>query len=903
MLTLSADFQNRLDNNDTRRLVLAHLYYDETNYLPISTVATVVDGVQYTPALKDMVGSSMSWDLLGKNNITVSMPKLRIINYNTPDGYSIIDELNQQNYIGRKVVIFLGYEGQLLQDMLTVFDGITEDIDYKNGYIEIKGKTFTIPESNIQGRKIDFTKQLLGDYPLPDGFDIVKENDGRFLPICFGNHWCAPGIPYMQSRGYQTAGGTSVDRYYAFHDSKYYPFLKHPQIQDHYHFNLNRTEPLLMLLNDEYYTPFYKQDWYADSFITYDIEDYTGEYGFKIFGPRSSYHTKTSDGLFVITPLRYQTGDYTNPLTVSGASAYDPYSKLDDVFSNDVLSPYTITHILNEPLKFWAKCKLDMEFNLRGDEVGYIRNRRRIHVPATDEDNGQGYLMGKASMDIGYIGFYNGYLWVEENIYPLNMNHWSGGFVGELDDDSKNQDNYMDAGYSIQIHHDQMPHPPYTYDMNARVFAKSTSYHYADFANDLDNIGCQGLVNPTPQQGRTPFLNRDSFNGPIGAALEIHILPEITSPGCTETVTIDKLFHANMGNIEFKKDSNAYTMLKGASVDGGVLSSVPTATMDYMLHRPYEYIELLLRAKGNQTLFGSSFDFDDIYWKWNNLFGFDRDGSGFAITEEMTLDKFMEEYLQYEPYSIYADETGAWNIKVLKPQYDEGDIDGYLDYADATSLNIGMTQSKNIALEIDHIKTDYMYDIDEYVNDFHYRLKDFDFGFWNIRNNQENNEFKLENIEKKYTSYVPVHTVKYNGKSYGCIRINIGIAPDDTDGQYYWSELNQNNSVNNWSSTTRYLGEDAEVHSLAKIILNLRANRHRTLTFETKNLEYLKYSLGDIVGFQNVPFSLLGQNIKGFKGATNFTATLNGQTVYGAFIITSIRKSLSSIQIECMQPT
>jgi hypothetical protein len=63
----------------------------------------------------------------------------------------------------------------------------------------------------------------------------------------------------------------------------------------------------------------------------------------------------------------------------------------------------------------------------------------------------------------------------------------------------------------------------------------------------------------------------------------------------------------------------------------------------------------------------------------------------------------------------------------------------------------------------------------------------------------------------------------------------------------------------------------------------------------------MKYSIGDIVDFINVPKTLLGMNIKGFNKQTNFTSSVNGQTAYAAFIITAITKELSGVVIEVMQ--
>ena len=135
----------------------------------------------------------------------------------------------------------------------------------------------------------------------------------------------------------------------------------------------------------------------------------------------------------------------------------------------------------------------------------------------------------------------------------------------------------------------------------------------------------------------------------------------------------------------------------------------------------------------------------------------------------------------------------------------------------------------------------------------------YDYGFWKLGNIAgEKNEFKLKELNKPYTSYVKVDTVLYSGKSYGCVKTNVNKIPGTDDS---WTELLENTAAAAWNATTLYKGEDAEAYSIASWYLNQKANRHRTVDFTTKNLSYLKYTIGDIVGFVNCPMSLLGMNI------------------------------------------
>jgi hypothetical protein len=104
-----------------------------------------------------------------------------------------------------------------------------------------------------------------------------------------------------------------------------------------------------------------------------------------------------------------------------------------------------------------------------------------------------------------------------------------------------------------------------------------------------------------------------------------------------------------------------------------------------------------------------------------------------------------------------------------------------------------------------------------------------------------------------------------------------------------------------WSAGTFYKGIDGENYAIAKFVLNQYANTHRTILFETSNLVYAKFEIGDIIKMTNCPFSLMGTDIYGFGGSTAWTATLNGQTIYGAFVITSVKRDIKRITIEAMQ--
>ena len=311
-------------------------------------------------------------------------------------------------------MFILDTKGQTLSDMLKVFDGLIDDIDYSDSIINIKGKTYVVPPVDIQGRKLNYAKQTIGEDAVASGYRIDKENDGRCLPVVFGRHWCAPAAPYIESKGSTTVGElNSKDRYFALHDSEYSSLINPSAVKtDIYQFNIGKADSLVTILNNDYLTPIHAQDWYADNYRVYDI-DSTFEYGIRLNGPAKSYHTKTSDSIFLLTPLRYQTGSFDTPLTVDGFTSYGSYTELAKIFDNKTYaSPYTLTHDPSQWLTFWAKLKLDAANNLRTDEAGHVRRNRLIHIPDVQSDNGQGYLFGRAFIDCGSFGYFVSGQWL-----------------------------------------------------------------------------------------------------------------------------------------------------------------------------------------------------------------------------------------------------------------------------------------------------------------------------------------------------------------------------------------------------------------------------------------------------------------------------------------------------------
>jgi hypothetical protein len=771
--------------------------------------------------------------------------------------------------------------------MLKAFDGITDEINYDGQEIQISGKSFTFPKTDINASRIDYDNKKIGNNSVPAGNTIDKVNHNKYLPVPFGSHWCAPMQPVYIDNVYQKT-------YYSVFDENYSPLLSNTlKVRtDLYNYNIGSQGSKILLENDDYFTPLHLQGWKGDYEVTYNFHFNDGTInGIALTGVGSGAHKRTDDAIFVTVPLRYHVrNDLANWFLYSGGPGYDDTTTIEKIFSPADNTAYSVKTDMFNNLQVWIKATLDVQKNLCEDEKSFIRKGRKISIPSTSSNNGgQGYLLGEF------------YISGQANSgYPITMCHWKSNYVPDVPSAGLTDYRFIAKG--------NMGFGPGAYlttKYGARVFNKNSLYYnwIYDIFNTLPNdLGLQGSVGLSSDgsQGLDPFIIRETLIEPVGAALNINLpADDLNDNG---EVDIWKIFHLTAGEIDLAKDAKVFAAAFGAKLlTGNSLKSTPQNTSSYMMQRPYEYIEFLLKDKTPNAAFSGDFDYASINGKWSNFFSTSRDGSGFVIDNALTLDTFMADYLKTEPFTVYAAEDGSFQFKMLRKTYSESDTQGVLDYNDTNDFNITMTPSKNIVAEIKSLKTDYMYSLDSYVSDINWRIlpADYNYSFWKYGNTPDINEFKIDAIEKKYTSYNQVDTIVYNGKHYGCVRTNTNQIP--AADSLYWRELNEQTAVNIWSASIKYFGEDAEQHEIASWHLNQWGNKHRIVSFSTDNLSYLKFNVGDIVEFTNVPFSLVGMDIKGFNGATNFESTVNGQIVYAGFIITNIQKSLKKVSIEAMQ--
>ena len=309
------------------------------------------------------------------------------------------------------------------------------------------------------------------------------------------------------------------------------------------------------------------------------------------------------------------------------------------------------------------------------------------------------------------------------------------------------------------------------------------------------------------------------------------------------------------------------------------------------------------------------------------MFATDRTGSGFVTPtdDELRFDEFLTEYCKYEPFTVYKDTTGKYRFLMFPVNstsygaraYFTGKTDGIL-YTDLDTFEMGLTDKKNLCAEVVNCMTDRVYHDGSYVENHRWKVPSasYSYTFWDKDNSEASNKYKLDELEKKYTSCVTpsrVANASDSDKGYCCLLSNAGtsiplVRANEGDIKY-WQELAGTSA--DWGVLTSYtasgqagswVGWDAENRDVASYWINQWCNRHRTVKFTSRKPKYWKFEVGDLIYFSAVPDTLLGLNVGGFNGTAWDTAvTVNGQSVYDRFIITAVNKSLTSIEIEAMQ--
>jgi len=896
MINLTDKFKEKSLTNSTDKVIIAHVYYDDTNFYRFSTSTVTIDNNQYLGLIDDLVDSSHVWNINDpqENNITVCTPIIIIKNYqNILDTDSLLERFFSKTFSGRKCKIYFGYNGISLSDFLEVFDGIIDDFESDGKTIKIKMRNFEISDKSISGRKIDPVNKIIGSIEYMD-INIPTETANKTIPVIFGNHWNAPlQLFHIDDDDH---------RYYSVFDDDYAP-LYTCSIMPMYLTNVHQNYQEVIYVEDsDYLVPINKLPYDITSSMmnnlnfTASLEKATRLNSILFSNYNETPNVGTNDNILATVPLRLfavtsgsfvsESGFYNpNYFSIGGltGTAALQTSSLNAVFavSNSIYmrSPTTASSYVE--FKFGAKCPLSR--NLRYTFSGSIMPNWKIHVPENATSFPFAYFY-KSHYDSNtyHRGFVTIHSFLNYDVsndrtkmfpfvdsFQSNKNYIGSTLIPKIFDTEFTSSNAINN--QILLNDTNIWMTPMNYQFTLDSF--HTSSGQTDWGSN--KLGNFGDVYASEDMGNYPELTREALERKVGMRVGIVIN---TAGNYKSVISFNGLMPVFLSSLDFGKDKNIYSHAK---------SNIGSKNLDYLSF----IINNHLNKNVNFAASASSF------------FGTSRNGSGFCLNEEISLKDFSEEFLKYEPFTMYPDESENYRLIHLRANYSQSNVDGILDYNDCTDFDTYMTPSDKLIAEIKNVQTDYVYATGKYCNSNHYKIKNYigyDFTYWKADNSYAENTFILNELNKKYTSYVEPDKVLYAGKNYSCVHQNTGYAP--SDNPVYWQEMTPvSHSLTTWNSSTEYWGADRESYVIAKYIINQYCNRHRCVRFETEKLSYMKFQIGDIIKFQNVPFSLLGMNIYGFNNSTNWTTTLNGQEVFGAFIITEIEKNIEKISISCMQ--
>jgi hypothetical protein len=920
MINLSNDFNRRTALGDTRNILIAKLYYGvgTNDYLLISTANCILGERQVLPILTSIDGCTSTWNLLdANNNVTLAMPTLKIAEYTTPDGYSVMDEFNRTNFIGNIVEVRMGFADQEWEHMIPFITGTIEEISYDDHEIslEILAKQFS--DINIGARKITSVSGLDNtDYA---GLTAPSKVLNKYIPVHFGQHWCAP----IQLIHQDTAGKI----YYCTQDTGWANFISSGvNTTTQYLNNINKTQLRILLSDNEYYTPYHQYNTSGQqNYNSGLLPVATLGLPALVFSTSGHFSNLSDESFFCEVPMRYELSSNTYSYPAYG---YAISGTLSNIFNGgaEVAPDYQITFsgsnathdARNASFKFNTQISRDL--NLRHTASGSIFPGRRVHVPYNefrDDDYSyyDAFLLGhysiycdrmadnanfNANTNLTVYNWFETAPGITSNITPYS-NTFIGGARINLDINS-NTSRVNGYKYITKTYYSGLDQ-----DLIATDYTQNNLAGFPAYPPVVNGAGIP--IVPTVYENALnslPRLLRESWDKGTNKTIYSRFELNATTYYRNFIWKLFDLFLATRGKVSAPWDEFIYTPLSGfkiASTTGWV--SVSGLGTNYQLKRPYEYLEAILRKDG-ATASDLGLTWSNVSGLWIDCHASLRDGSGFNLIDETKLSDFIKDYVKNELFTVYSDEQNKYQITQLKSVYSQSDIVGLLDWNDSTSFAMDMTDTKNIKTEIKDLSTDYTeglgsdnkYNI---VMSWKIPATEYNYSFYDSRNTYTKNKFYVDKLEKKYTSYVNPDRVTFGGVTYSCLRSCIDKAPIIPNRDYWRVAVAINTSAPAYDSNTQYNGIDSENYIIAKRLLNQYANRHRVVTFKTNKLVYAKYQIGDIIGFANVPQTLLGMNILGFAGSTAFTRTLNNQTVYGAFVVTGVKKSLDSIDITATQ--
>jgi len=906
MISLPTNFQSSIIAGEINKILYVRLYYSATEYTSFSSKSIDIDNNLSFGAIVNYSPSRSTWNWDGNNNVTITTPTLSIANIEIPDGYRFIDDVYDNNYLGKKCQIYIGFEAysSTVSDMVKIFDGTIDDIEFNvdANDINIVLRGQNLPKVEIQGRLVNYEKQLLGNVFTPSLSSIDSQN--VYLPIAFGRQLFAPTVAIRSSMEPEDISGgywryVASDYYTVSANSAITATVAATQYTNKWFFKGGNEERNLITIEDEdFYVPVMERGY---------------NYNYDPFG-ESLCWIQSLSGIQMIT--------FTNSSTASLTSSLLTQERFNNVI------PYRLiysTSALYKSLANWS----------------YTGNIASIF----DGNNTTYFLMNMSpTATNGYVEFR---ITTRNSFYEnYRSNTYDNGLVlfkNRMIHTNSNRSDAIEATVykdetaveSNPLHYLYIEHKASPTDSGGRTeqFVSNTNQWvhggYQSSTNSSQWRNCSlgdysGGTSTGDFSGTLKFSNSRSYNNGLDEFDEQNPLYEFWGISRDSSqfnyYTIawitnypnknhSKYYNINWGfrGEQALDYDNIHLATNGTTISIGQLLSNTASTS---LYRPYHYIELMLRyaTSATHSNFSNNWLASSIDNKWENLLYTNRDYSGFSIREKITLVDFLKEYLKYEPFTVYKNENGQYDIICLKESYESSDVQYTMNFNDCTSFELSYSDLEKVAWKINNLSTEYNTGLNLYSNEREYKIKSTYGGTPGVEYSytyygDDSDRFVIDKIEKKYTSQSKPEGVNYGGNSYYIRQPHLsetGYPPSANTTNYTLAD-DYDNSYLDWEAGINYSQCGSEHIAIAKYILNQFGNRHRIVKFSTPNYEAFKLQLGDIIKFSNVPYKCLGLEFSGWNGntATLFVDNVNGQRVYAYFMISSITKYQDRIEVEC----
>jgi len=912
MITIPTNFQTAIDDGEVSKIIFVKMWYNtETDWYGFSSKSIDIDGQLSFGAMVDYSPSKATWNLLTDNNITITTPALRIANIQTPT-YSFIDDLVSKNFLGRKCQIFLGYEAYSTtsSDMVQVFDGTIDDIEFEieNNELSVVLAGHKVPDTEIQGRKVDYRTQLIGD-EYCSSLSSLDSAQSTYLPICYGRHEFAPGVAIGSNLLMDYSGGawqTSPWTYVYGDETKLATGLTYDSWQrQRWYTWFDYVTPMTYVYNDDNFTPITRPafNYRTGSYYRWTSERDSASGWFQVWfnmgqmvPSEEESDIPPTDTFLNALPWRPSTYDYSSSFETSDASGYLSSSGYDGGWTSD-----------------GDEYKLAFD----GDESTYWRFETNT--------NNQTSSYYKISLNTDGFDFWRNYTtefidsdWAAVMDQPIHVGNISGDDGGKEGIMTKDGSDVTKQYYefllsnhgiaSLQTDDDDVHSVYWNYfTPEGRLY---------QFSNEV--LGAEG-------KGAAESFPVSDYNGSVtfGSRSEtwmsnpdwwVHDAWGISKESWTnfqpqlyfwpQSVTyFQYLQHIGFASRSYEifDYDNMYHAMQSPLAAAGSMLSTPAGSA-YQVRRPYQYIESILRGVLGATDddFTDNWDYTTMNTTWTNIFSTHRDYSGFVIKEKTKLNDWLKKYVNKEPWSVYKNEYGKWEFLMLKPTYSSSDY--VVDFGDCSSFSVKYSSIDDVTWKVNNLKTNYIHGLDDYEQQYQWENVDasYDKNFYG----SDDERYTEDVIEKPYSSYSYPFKVNYSGTTYTPKKPwNIGIDffgnPIGSNAERYWiTNSSVDTTYPDFDATVSYEQFRSEQWSYSNWILSQWGNRHRVVSFRTKNPDAYSLQLGDVVEFDNVPYSCLGLEFKGWNGATDSYVTWNGQRIYPYFIVSSITKYQGYVEVE-----